>query len=98
LLKDTEEVKRLLIVGREAFVGQDDQAVHALIPELQIVAAGHDEIVFGLARSDSPGSEAVPRALYYRFLKRIVSHLENVLSSVVMPIDRIDYYKESKAT
>lgn len=98
LTTDTEEVKSLMAAGREAFVAQNQRAVHTLIPQLEMRAAAHDEKVFEYARSETPGYDAVPRALYYRFLKRIVSHLENVLTSVVMPLDRIDYYKGSKAT
>lgn len=90
-------IRELLEAGRTAFAAQDQKAVHELIPRLEMAAANHDRLVFGLARSDSPGSQAVPRALYYRFLKRIVSHLENVLTSVVMPLDRIDYYKHPKS-
>jgi hypothetical protein len=40
---------------------------------------------------------AAPRALFYRYIKRISAHLANVLSSVVMPVDRLDFYKKSKA-
>jgi hypothetical protein len=36
----------------------------------------------------------VARALALRYLKRIVAHLTNVLSSIVMPLDRIDYFDE----
>jgi len=37
---------------------------------------------------------AVAYALTYRYFKRIVAHLMNVLSSVVMPLDRLDYFDE----
>lgn len=47
--------------------------------------------------SDLPGRHAAPRALFYRYIKRISAHLSNTLSSVVMPVDRLDFYKESKA-
>lgn len=84
--------------GRTAFFAQDERQVHKLIPQLELQAATYDDLVLEFVRSESPGTESVPRALYYRFLKRIVSHLANVLTSVVMPLDRIDYYKESKST
>jgi hypothetical protein len=44
-----------------------------------------------------PGREAAPRALFYRYIKRISAHLSNTLTSVVMPVDRLDFYKASKA-
>ncbi|MEX2328635.1 MAG: hypothetical protein WD575_02805, partial [Nitriliruptoraceae bacterium] len=37
---------------------------------------------------------AVAYALVYRYFKRIVAHLMNVLSAVVMPVDRLDYFDE----
>ena len=94
--EEASSVRGLLEAGRKAFADQDQQAVHDLIPKLDLAASSHDEVVYRLAKSDAPASEAVPQALYYRFLKRIVSHLENVLTSVVMPLDRIDYYKQPK--
>jgi phosphate transport system protein len=91
-----DEVAYLLEQGSKAFMDQDEAAVHQLIPKLEMAAAGHDEVVFGYLQSSSPGSSAVPRALLFRFLKRVAGHMENVLSSVVMPLDRIDYYKQPK--
>jgi hypothetical protein len=32
--------------------------------------------------------------LLFRFFKRIVRHLTNIVSSVVMPIDKLDYFDE----
>ena len=40
--------------------------------------------------------DAVTLALYYRFLKRINSHLRNIASSVVNPFHRIGFYKKKK--
>lgn len=92
-----DEVAELLEMGAGAFVAQDEKAVHALIPRIEMVAAGHDRLVFEYIKSDGPGSVVAPRTLYFRFLKRVAGHLANVLSSVVMPLDRIDFYKGSKA-
>jgi len=38
--------------------------------------------------------QAVAVALAHRYLKRIVAHGMNVLSAVVMPVDRLDYFDE----
>jgi hypothetical protein len=45
-------------------------------------------------RGEDDRPHAVARALARRYLKRIVAHLTNVLSAVVMPIDRLDYFDE----
>ncbi len=91
-----DEITELLERGAAAFVTQNEKEVHALIPRLEMAAARHDELVFEYIKSDGPGSVVAPRTLYFRFLKRVCGHLENVLSSVVMPLDRIDYYKQPK--
>jgi hypothetical protein len=52
--------------------------------------------VSALVTTDQPGHEAVPRALLFRYYKRIVAHLMNLLSAVVMPLDRLDYFDEER--
>jgi len=41
-------------------------------------------------------SDAVALSLYFRYLKRIYSHLRNVASSVINPFDKIGFYKKPK--
>jgi phosphate transport system protein len=53
-----------------------------------------DDLVSDLVKGDDQGPKAVARALTHRYLKRIVAHLMNVLSAVVMPIDQLDYFDE----
>ena len=48
-------------------------------------------------KSEEAAREAVPRALLCRYLKRITGHLMNVITSLVMPLERLDYYDEAKA-
>ena len=50
----------------------------------------------GCLAVDRSGIDAVARALYFRFLKRITAHVMNFLTSLVLPVDRLDYYDESK--
>lgn len=53
-----------------------------------------DDGVSELVSGSDNATDAVARALAYRYLKRIVAHLMNVLSSVVMPLDQLDYFDE----
>ena len=41
--------------------------------------------------SDLPGREVVPRAIYYRYLKRIVANLRGVVGVAIDPLPFIDY-------
>ena len=38
----------------------------------------------------------MPRALFYRHLKRITAHLANLLTAVVVPVDKLDYIDEPR--
>ncbi len=53
-----------------------------------------DGRVSEMIRAEDPGAQAVARALAYRYLKRVVAHLMNLLSAVIMPLDRLDYFDE----
>ena len=92
-----DRVATLIDHARETFSDQDDEKVHELIPSIKEDTARYDEHVIEWVKSEEPGRIAAPRALFYRYLKRISSHLANVLTSVVMPVDRLDFYKKSKA-
>ena len=50
--------------------------------------------VGALVGGQAEGGDAVARALALRYLKRVVAHLMNVLSAIVMPVDRLDYFDE----
>ncbi len=51
-----------------------------------------DAAVSALVKGEDVNEQAVARALAYRYLKRVVAHLMNLMSAVVMPLDQIDYY------
>jgi phosphate uptake regulator len=53
-----------------------------------------DDHVSALVKAADPGPQAVARALAHRYMKRVVAHLMNMLSAVVMPLDRLDYFDE----
>jgi len=63
---------------------------------LDIARAGGDlsSQAGALVSADTSASHAVPRALYYRYLKRIIGHLMNILTALVMPLDKLDFFWE----
>lgn len=101
---DTEELTRnrnhvadLITSTLEAFTKEDTAKVHELISTIDDDSGHYDTHVFRFVNSDLPARYAAPRALFYRYIKRLSRHLSNILSSVVMPVDRLDFYKKSKA-
>jgi phosphate uptake regulator len=78
-----------------AFENRDSERATKLIDKADGFLSEYDVKVREAYQSDGPASDAVARALYYRFLKRITAHLMNLMTSLVMPVDRLDYYDEA---
>jgi phosphate uptake regulator len=78
----------------EVFEASDRERAQVLTVEGRSVAKRCDELVLQVATSQYAASEAVYVTLGARFYKRIEGHLLNVLSSVIMPLHKLDYYDE----
>ena len=89
-----DRVADMIVHAGGAFGERDAEEARRLLTEGDALLDRFDDRVSALVRGDDQGPQAVARALLHRYLKRIVAHLMNVLSSVVMPIDRIDYFDE----
>jgi phosphate transport system protein len=76
------------------FADRDADRAYELLSEGDELLDRFDDLVSALVGGDDQGPKAVSRALTHRYLKRIVAHLMNVLSAVVMPIDQLDYFDE----
>ena len=46
--------------------------------------------------TDRPGSWAVPRAILYRYWKRIVANLAGVVTAAIEPLQHIDYLDDGR--
>lgn len=90
-------VSGLIGEAARAFGERDTEAAHKILQDGDPLLDEFDANILKQIQSSAPASEAVPRALLFRYLKRISAHLMNVLTSLVMPLDRLDYYDEKKA-
>jgi phosphate transport system protein len=88
------EVPRFLEESAAAFGTRDATLAKALLHRGDELLDGFDARVSALVKEEHPDHQAVAVALMHRYLKRIVAHAMNVLSAVVMPIDRLDYFDE----
>ncbi len=91
-----EEIKGLILETARVFAERDMETAARLLNETDEVKDRFDDQVVLQLASTAPASEAVARALLYRYLKRIVAHLMNVMTAVVMPLDRLDYWDEDR--
>lgn len=86
-----DEVSEMMWAAAEIFRSQDDERGQAFLDRSRELQREYDDVVADLVRSKKAADHAVPRALLYRYLKRIVANLEGVVAGVVQPLDLIDY-------
>lgn len=94
-LKDT--ISRMMAKARNLYELQDEEGAQAFCSEADALQSHCDAKINSLLidgqTSDTPGKVATA-ALTYRFFKRTLAHMLNIISSVLMPLDRLDYFDE----
>ncbi|MFQ5798090.1 MAG: PhoU domain-containing protein [Bacteroidota bacterium] len=105
-LPDDEIVNELRVIRRaveeafkaaaEVFATSDRERAVRLIREGRDIAHRSDALIERIARANYDASTTTALALGTRYYKRIGGHLLNVLSSVVMPVHKVDYFDEDE--
>ncbi len=90
-----EGVEQAFSITAEVFASSDHERAVALIQEGRILTHRCDMLVGRVAASGYGARDAAAVVMGTRFYKRIAAHVLNVLSSVVMPLHKLDYYDES---
>ena len=88
---------RIALMG-EILDTRDEDRARTYIERGDQLRREFDGLVNELVHATAPALAAVPRALLYRFLKRVAAHCANVVTAVVMPVDRLDYFDEDDDT
>ena len=96
-----EDLARIEVAVEEAFdrlrhvlENSDEESAEALIKEFMWINPLCDKYVFGYMKEEDPSlpqRSAVALALYFRFLKRIHSHLRNIATTVYRPFHKIGF-------
>ncbi|MDX1658391.1 MAG: PhoU domain-containing protein [Nitriliruptorales bacterium] len=94
LLALRDEISRSIGEVADVFGRRDSDRAREIIGRCDELQDDLDDLVSALVTSDAVASYAVPRALFFRHCKRVVAHLMNVLTSIVMPVDQLDYFDE----
>ncbi len=97
LIKHRDRISRLIAETARIFGERDVEAAHLILQSEDEHLSEYDDLVMAQIDSEAPAREAVPLALLNRYFKRITAHSMNILTSLVMPVDRLDYYDEDKA-
>ncbi len=83
-----------LIKTRACFETGDKESALKLLEEYKWVNDVCDESLVGLIKEEDKtirSGDSVALGIYFRWLKRINSHLRNITTSVINPIDRIGF-------
>jgi len=96
LRAERQTVSALFGEAAELLSQPDDDRVEEYASRVQAIMAEHQSKIHELVHTDRPGREAVPRAIYYRYLKRIVANLMGVVSTASEPLPHIDYLDDGQ--
>lgn len=96
----TDDAEELRALGSEvstrlgeavALLGEPtDEAARPFLERCQERMDDLDRRVNALIHSDAPARVAVPRAMYFRYLKRILANVAGALEVFVQPVERFD--------
>ncbi len=88
-LKD--RISALMVSSRVAFDQQDEEQANDLISEAEAIEDHCDSKISQLVSEIENRELGVSYALAYRYFKRVTSHSLNVLTSIVRPLDKLDF-------
>ncbi len=91
-----QAVGDLILEAAAVFESRDEERAQQLVDKADGFLDEHDAAVKAAFNMDGAVPDAVARALYFRYLKRITAHIMNLLTALVMPVDQLDYYDEDK--
>ena len=90
LLEERIEISALFAQVADLMTTADEEALADLSHRCAQLQEGHQAKIIGYLHSEEPGHTVVPRAIYYRYLKRIVANLRGVARAITEPISTID--------
>jgi len=79
---------------KQAFLESDEKLAKGILNLEGDIVKKCDRAIEKLAQSSLDANTAVCFTLVARYLKRIVAHLTNISSSVILPISDLDFYDE----
>ncbi len=91
LRKTKDKIGKLLRQTIEAYQKQDQDLAVKRIKTAEELEDRCDEQIRELITKEVQGEGHVVTALAFRYFKRVASHSRNILSSIVMPLDKLDY-------
>lgn len=91
-----QEISRMYVEAADLLASQDIEAAKDFVRRSLALNDLCGKRVREYIHTDRPGSWAVPRAILYRYWKRIVANLAGIVTSAIEPLQNIDYLDEGE--
>jgi phosphate uptake regulator len=95
LSADRDRISELILEVRQALAARDADHAQALLARAAASVEDLETRMAGLVRAERPPDGAVAHALFLHYARRITAHLMNVLTSLVLPMDQLDFFDEN---
>ena len=92
LISLKDRVSKLLIRAHGLFEKHDAQGARPFLDEIKRTEDECDAAVSKLL--EISGRNKAGEVLAYRYIKRVTSHIGNIVTSLVVPLDKLDYFDE----
>jgi len=90
----SKSLENLLGLTSLAFASSDDEKASDVIQQTRKLAREAEAGIRQVTGSDLPTRDAVCLVLILRFYKRIAAHMCNIATTVIMPVDLLDFHDE----
>jgi len=88
------DIGKLIVYLQSCLTLDDESKVQDLITLGSSISSNIDKKITALLENKESIQYPVATTLFYRYLKRIVSHIVNAATALIMPTDQIDYLDE----
>ncbi len=92
-----ETLSRMLSKARNVHETEDEEAARAFVARAEKISKRCDVRIAEMVLRDDTDNRSATGALAYRYFKRINAHAMNVITSILVPVDRLDYWDEDDA-
>lgn len=94
LIELKDRVSKLIVRAHGLFEAQSDEGAREFLAEVQTLEDECDAAVDEGLHIE--GENAAARVLAHRYFKRVISHTGNIVTSLVVPLDKLDYFDEPR--
>lgn len=92
LIELKDRISRLLVKARNLHESEDEGAARGFLEEADDIEDICDEGVKRLLAMKDVNTASA--ALSYRYFKRVTSHASNIVTALVVPLDKLDFFDE----